>query len=67
MKIALLGANGQLGTDLQQVLSDHIVVPFTRAVVPSVDLAAGRLVIDPPPGLLDGPERARGRDEKETA
>ena len=30
MKIALLGANGQLGTDLQQVLSDHIVVPFTR-------------------------------------
>ncbi|PYR97817.1 MAG: dTDP-4-dehydrorhamnose reductase [Acidobacteria bacterium] len=30
MKIALLGANGQLGRDLQQVLSDHIVVPFTR-------------------------------------
>jgi len=44
-----------------------VVVPFTRAVVPSVDLGAGRLVIDPPPGLLDGPERARGRDEKETA
>ncbi|HJU20429.1 MAG TPA: ribosome maturation factor RimM [Stellaceae bacterium] len=28
------------------------LVPFTRAVVPVVDLAAGRLVIDPPPGLL---------------
>jgi 16S rRNA processing protein RimM len=33
-----------------------VFVPFTRAVVPLVDLAAGRLVIDPPPGLLDGPE-----------
>jgi 16S rRNA processing protein RimM len=30
-----------------------VVVPFTRAVVPVVDLAAGRLVIDPPTGLLD--------------
>jgi len=29
-----------------------VMVPFTRAVVPEVDLAAGRLVIDPPPGLL---------------
>jgi 16S rRNA processing protein RimM len=30
-----------------------VMVPFTRAVVPSVELAAGRLVLDPPPGLLD--------------
>jgi 16S rRNA processing protein RimM len=29
-----------------------VMVPFTRAVVPIVDLAAGRLVIDPPPGLI---------------
>jgi 16S rRNA processing protein RimM len=29
------------------------LVPFTRDIVPDVDLAAGRLVIDPPPGLLD--------------
>ncbi len=28
------------------------LVPFTRAVVPIVDLAAGTLVVDPPPGLL---------------
>ncbi len=34
-----------------------IMVPFTRAVVPNVELAAGRLVLDPPPGLLDGSER----------
>jgi 16S rRNA processing protein RimM len=29
------------------------MVPFTRTVVPIVDLAAGRLVLDPPPGLID--------------
>jgi 16S rRNA processing protein RimM len=28
-------------------------VPFVAAIVPEVDIAAGRLVIDPPPGLLD--------------
>ena len=34
-----------------------VMVPFTRAVVPSVELAAGRLVLDPPPGLLDESEK----------
>ncbi len=29
-----------------------VIVPFTRAAVPTVDLAARRLVVDPPPGLL---------------
>ena len=29
------------------------LVPFVRAIVPEVDVAAGVLVIDPPPGLLD--------------
>src|SRR5438132_1125195 len=33
-----------------------VMVPFTRAVVPSIELAAGRLVLDPPPGLLDESE-----------
>jgi 16S rRNA processing protein RimM len=33
-------------------------VPFTRAIVPVVDVAAGRVVVDPPAGLLDdAPER----------
>jgi len=32
---------------------DEILVPFVAAIVPEVDVAAGRLVIDPPPGLLD--------------
>ena len=39
------------------------MVPFTRAVVPVVDLDAGRLVVDPPPGLLDVPKRRRQQEE----
>jgi 16S rRNA processing protein RimM len=35
-----------------------LLVPFTRAAVPTVDLAARRMVVDPPPGLLD-----EGRDD----
>jgi 16S rRNA processing protein RimM len=31
----------------------QILVPFVAPLVPVVDIAAGRLVIDPPPGLLD--------------
>lgn len=33
-----------------------VLVPFTRAVVPIVAPAEGRLVLDPPPGLLDDGE-----------
>lgn len=29
-----------------------LLLPFTRAIVPTVDLAAGRIVADPPEGLL---------------
>jgi 16S rRNA processing protein RimM len=31
----------------------EILVPFVAAIVPEVDVGAGRLVIDPPPGLLE--------------
>jgi 16S rRNA processing protein RimM len=43
--------------DSIEVLRDDggtVLVPFTRAAVPKVDLAAGLVVIDPPDGLLDG-------------
>lgn len=33
-----------------------VFVPFTRAVVPVVDVRGGRMVIAPPAGLLDEPE-----------
>ncbi|MDR1426568.1 MAG: ribosome maturation factor RimM [Bifidobacteriaceae bacterium] len=29
------------------------LVPFVRALVPVVDVAGGRIVVDPPPGLLE--------------
>ena len=31
----------------------QILIPFVAALVPQVDVAGGRLVIDPPPGLID--------------
>lgn len=41
-----------------------VMVPFTRAVVPVVDLSAGRVVVDPPPGLLEpAPPEAAGTGE----
>jgi len=36
--------------------SATVLVPFTKAAVPTVDLAAGRIIADPPPGLLPEPE-----------
>lgn len=34
-------------------LKSPLLVPFTRAIVPTVDLATGRVIIDPPDGLFD--------------
>jgi 16S rRNA processing protein RimM len=31
----------------------EVLVPFVQAIVPEVDLAGGRVVLDPPAGLLD--------------
>ncbi|MEJ2868539.1 ribosome maturation factor RimM [Actinomycetospora sp. OC33-EN08] len=31
----------------------ELLVPFVRAIVPTVDIAGGRVVLDPPEGLLD--------------
>lgn len=43
--------------DILEVKGDGIkgsvLVPFTLAVVPTVDLASGRIIIDPPEGLFD--------------
>jgi 16S rRNA processing protein RimM len=33
-------------------LSDSVLLPFTQALVPTVDLAAKRIVADPPDGLF---------------
>lgn len=41
-------------------LGRTVLIPFTQAVVPTVDLAQGRIVADPPEGTLD-----RDEDRKE--
>lgn len=33
-------------------LKDTVLLPFTLAVIPTVDLAAGRIIADPPDGLF---------------
>ncbi|HMO12449.1 MAG TPA: ribosome maturation factor RimM, partial [Actinotalea sp.] len=33
---------------------ERTLVPFVTAIVPVVDLAGGRVVFDPPAGLLSG-------------
>jgi 16S rRNA processing protein RimM len=43
--LVIAGEGARQGTE--------ILVPFVAPLVPEVDVAAGRLVIDPPPGLLD--------------
>jgi 16S rRNA processing protein RimM len=43
-----------------------VMLPFTAAVVPAVDIAAGRLTVDPPVGTLDDREADR-RDERQAA
>ena len=34
-------------------MKQPVLLPFTRAAVPTVDLASGRIIADPPDGLLD--------------
>ncbi len=38
--------------EIERPTAPPAMVPFTRAVVPVVEIEAGRLVIEPPPGLL---------------
>lgn len=38
---------------LRRTTGGMALVPFVKAIVPEVDLAAGRVVVDPPDGLLD--------------
>jgi 16S rRNA processing protein RimM len=47
LEIARPGDKGQAG--------QPVLVPFTRAAVPVVDLSGGRVVLDPPDGLFDAP------------
>ena len=45
--------------DVEVADGPSVLVPFTREVVPEVDLKGGRVVIDPPAGLFDKPQPRR--------
>ncbi len=52
----VLGLESRPAQDLLVVrLTDgrEALVPFVTAIVPEVDIEGGRVVLDPPPGLLD--------------
>jgi 16S rRNA processing protein RimM len=40
--------------EVERAAGGTVLVPFSKAAVPVVDLAGGRLVVDPPEGLFDG-------------
>ncbi|MDD7941143.1 ribosome maturation factor RimM [Actinomycetospora lutea] len=48
----LHGAGGEL-LAVERAEGGELLVPFVAAIVPEVDVAGGRLVLDPPEGLLD--------------
>jgi dTDP-4-dehydrorhamnose reductase len=67
MKIALLGANGQLGQDLQRALSAHEVTALTRRDFDVTDHArARRVLIDLRPELVVNTTAYHRVDECET-
>ena len=38
---------------LRRTAGDDALVPFVSAIVTDVDVPGGRIVLDPPPGLLE--------------
>jgi 16S rRNA processing protein RimM len=44
-----------------------VLIPFTREIVPEIDLAARKLTVDPPPGLLDDPSKEQPDDSDGSA
>jgi 16S rRNA processing protein RimM len=49
--------------DVARKAKRAVMIPFTKAVVPVVDIMGGRLVIDPPEGLLE--DTPRGPEDRD--
>jgi 16S rRNA processing protein RimM len=48
-----LPASDVLGVKTSLAPTGEVLIPFVSAIVPTVDVAAGFLVVDPPDGLFD--------------
>ena len=46
-------------------ISGNVMVPFTRAAVPEVDIEGGKVIIDPPVGLFETPDREEDESTEE--
>lgn len=57
--IAVHDFGGGPSLEIERAAGDSVLVPFTTHVVPSVDIASGRVVVAPPPGLLETAEPRR--------
>jgi len=51
--IAVHDFGGGPNLEIERAAGDSVMVPFTAGVVPVVDIAAGRVVVVPPAGLLE--------------
>jgi 16S rRNA processing protein RimM len=51
--------------EIERADGTTVDLPFTRAAVPVVDIAGGRLVVDPPAGLLDAESGPAGESSPE--
>ncbi|MBC8158246.1 MAG: ribosome maturation factor RimM [Alphaproteobacteria bacterium] len=49
--------------EVERPSGETVMLPFTRQVVPEVNLSEGRLVVNPPDGLFETPDT--GQDETE--
>lgn len=49
----LLAVDRAAGLAADRVEGGEVLIPFVQAIVPSVDIRAKRIVVDPPPGLLE--------------
>lgn len=63
--IAVQDFGGGVLLEVKPRQGDSVLVPFTDAVVPEVDLDGGRVVVDPPAGLLGEDAGAPARDAAE--
>jgi len=63
--VAVHDYGGGPSLEVTRATGAPVMVPFTNRVVPVVDVAAGRVVIDPPEGLFETPptEPPGGEDE----
>jgi 16S rRNA processing protein RimM len=63
--VAVHDYGGGPSLEVKRKVGAPVIVPFSNRAVPVVDLAGGKLVIDPPEGLFETPPTGSASDEDE--